>query len=308
MLLLLFTVAAAVADTVPPRYRNVRLFMDPDGPGGQLSSRMPYDPCARYNKALRYTVSGEIVVQFGASRFSFALRDLVAQAAQTWNAKLQPNGCSFSIGWAGLSTPNFVIDDSQSNSAFDAVARAIPRGYEAITHMQAGLYVNAGTPITLSANAAGKVKAMFSGAMSDEDVAQAVALVTLLHEFGHALGLAHPIEEPGNRKDAMGAEYSPYSMEWIPRATFDRGPIMIGATDRMLDVMWKTLGKRPLTLADMQPSDVEAGTVRQMLSCSAIQLLRDAQRDASCPSFLAGGRRVLQYPDLLRPAIGLFND
>lgn len=295
----IFVIGAVSAAPVPPSYRNVRLFMDPDGAGGKSSSKNPYDPCARYNKGLRYTVSGNIEVQFG-SGFSFVLSQVVAQAAQIWNNKLLSNGCSFTIAPAGPLPSNFVINDNFSNSASGTVAMAIPQGYGAVTGAQPGIYVNKGAPLKFSQSAYKTIRGMFDSSMSDQDVAHALALVTVVHEFGHALGMAHPIEESDSPKDDVGPRYSPFSMQWTPQAAFRTGPLMIGDANKMLDVMWKTSGKRPLTLADMQPSDVEADTIKQMLSCSAVQLTKDAQRDATCSSFLAQAHRVLQYPDLAR--------
>lgn len=282
--------------------------MDPSGPGGSPSSKTSYDACARYGKAVRYTVSGVMNVSLGTNGYSFQLSDLAAEAAQTWNAQLRSNACSFTISPAGLLTPNFVINSDCSNKASDAVARATPQGYEKITGLPVGICVNKAVPISLSLAAARKVKTMFDSSMSSEDIAHALALVTLVHEFGHTLGLAHPIEEPGNTRDAIAPEYSPYSMQWLPQTAFDRGPLMIGAADIMLDVMWKTPNKRPLKFADMRPSDVEANVVKQLLSCSVAHLGPDAQRDATCASFMAQGRKVLQYPDLVLPIYELINE
>jgi hypothetical protein len=291
----------AVAGTVPPRYRDVRIFMDPDGPGGIASSTTPYDPCARYDKSLKYTVSGVIGVMLGANGYSFNLRDVVAQAAAIWNNKLASNGCSFSIVPANISAPNFVINSDQSDANSTAIAVAVPRGYEKLTGVPPGIYVNRAYPITYSQDESRVLATQFDADMNGEQIAQALALLTMVHEFGHALGLAHPIEEMGNQRDGLKPRYSPHSMQWISRADFASGPVMIGNPIRLLDVMVKTPQKHRLKLSDMQPSDVEANTLKQLLSCSSIQAAKDAQQDAACSSFLSQGKLVLQYSDLYLP-------
>jgi hypothetical protein len=291
----------AVAGTVPPRYQDVRIFMDPDGPGGIASTTTPYDPCARYNKSLKYTVSGVIGVMLGPNGYSFNLSDVVAKAAAVWNDKLASNGCSFSIVPADIFGPNFVINSDHSDENSTAIAVAVPRGYEKLTGVQPGIYVNRAYPITYSQDEVRVLATQFDAAMNGEQIAQALAVLTMVHEFGHALGLAHPVEEMGNQRDGLKSRYSPHSMQWISRADFASGPVMIGNPIRLLDVMFKTPQTHRLKLSDMQPSDVEANTLKQLLSCSSIQAAKDARLDAACSSFLSQGRLVLQYSYLYIP-------
>lgn len=301
----LVIVSAAVAAPVPARYRSVRVFLDPDGPDGLPSSHNPYDTCARYNKALKYAATGFLGVQLGPDGYSFPLDSLAADAARIWNSKLQSNACSFSIAAANLTSANFVINSDHSEKGISAIAVAIPKGYETLTGLAPGLYVNKANPITYSLEAARALRLKFDASMSSEEVARALALLTIVHEFGHALGLTHPVEEVGNPRDNVEPEYSPHSVEWLPGGVFASGPIMIGSPDNLLDVMYATPTEHRLKLSDIQPSDIEANTIKQLLSCSAAHTAQDARLDATCSSFLAQGRRVLQYPYLVRPIFQL---
>lgn len=238
-------------------------------------------------------------VMLGTTGYSFQLNTLAAEAASVWNAKITSNGCSFTISDAKLSTPNFIINDKFGKADSGTLAITVPKGYESKIGLAAGIYLNNASPLTVGRELVG----LFDSDMNGEQVAHALAMLTILHEFGHALGFAHPIEELDNPRDTMQPQYSPFSIEWTKQGAFDRSPIMIGNIITVVNTMYKVLNKRRLKFDDMQPSTPEVNTLKQILSCSAIQTTKSAKLDAQCSSFLAQGQKVLQYPILAWPYI-----
>ena len=294
----------AHAAPMPSKYLNIRIFAEQDSQGSPKYPLKPYNACKEYGGIIKYNASGTITAEFGSSSYSFNIIDIANEAAQKWNVALRNAGCEMKI--IAASNPNdanFKIGRGTFEMHTLPVV-TFAKGLLVIPGIEPGIYFNKKIPaFTLtSQETVNDIKKIFAAGTSEKQIAHMFIHKMVLHEFGHAFGLAHPFEPS---PDAETYQLRNKRVLQSIKQNFSRPPIMIAQTQDYLPRLSSMLMQR-IIFQDIDATPQEAIFLSEVAKCS-----NDANRissinqgnDEECEAFENNMHVVYPYSGIIIPAI-----
>ncbi|OKP01963.1 hypothetical protein [Xenorhabdus thuongxuanensis] len=191
-------------DPSDPTYNHISFFIEEETL--HTNTPLPYSATYHYGPFMRYYIDPQITMRFnieGGESEDILLEPLVDEAATYWNEILRSQGLTIAPLSSGGGFPNFIIR-TVPNSYFydsnmqDSIAITYEAGYSELRYLvrhysfitSPGIYIRQSVEITRAQLQ--QLETNF-GTNDRRVLLENFTYSFLLHEFGHAVGLSHPI-------------------------------------------------------------------------------------------------------------------
>ncbi|PHM66732.1 hypothetical protein [Xenorhabdus sp. KJ12.1] len=260
-----------------------------------------YSPVRFFNNNLRYRIDehiGQVTVNIGARALTVNTAPLIRYAANLWNRRLRSAQIPIQLTEITQSSPSEVdcwisrANDAQeeylvpppsvtdpshplTNRYLAYTTLVLPD--EMLSHYSVKNFTNPGIVIAntfyFSEEVFTALRALISSKYSEQDIANVIVYFTMVHEFGHTLGLTHPIlqhrriETHGgplntDRGDVMSAALTAQ----LPRGVPDAGiPIMTSNLSYFRTLATRL--NRRIVYRDITPTELELAAISMENSC-----------------------------------------
>ncbi|PHM58975.1 matrixin family metalloprotease [Xenorhabdus sp. KK7.4] len=263
-----------------------------------------YSPARFFNNNLRYRIDehiGQVTVNVGARAFTVDTAPLVRNAANRWNRRLEsihspirlteipqgtPHEVDFWITRANDAQENYLVPEPPStdpsrplvNHALAVTTLVLPD--EMLKHYSMRYFENPGIVIAntfyLSEESYSQLRNDLSLRLTHEEIANIMVYSTIMHEFGHALGLTHPRTNAGyerygssintDRGDILAVAITAQLPRGVPDA---RVPVMTRASLSYFSSLRTQLNRR-VRQTDITPSELELSAINMENACSGL--------------------------------------